>query len=28
VLPARALELGYAFRFPGLAGALEDLLRR
>ena len=26
VLPARALELGYEFRFPELSGALHDLL--
>jgi hypothetical protein len=28
VLPARALELGYEFRFPKLNGALADLIRR
>jgi uncharacterized protein len=26
VLPRRALELGYAFRFPEIDGALRDLL--
>ncbi len=28
VHPARALELGYSFRFPDLPGALEDILGR
>jgi uncharacterized protein (TIGR01777 family) len=28
VLPAKSLELGYAFRFPELAGALEDLFTK
>jgi hypothetical protein len=27
VLPRKALELGYRFRFPDLEGALRDLLR-
>jgi NAD dependent epimerase/dehydratase family enzyme len=27
VVPRRALDLGYHFRFPALEGALRDLLR-
>jgi hypothetical protein len=28
VVPRRALDLGYAFRFPGIEEALRDLVRR
>jgi hypothetical protein len=27
VVPARAMELGFRFRFPGLEEALRDLVR-